>query len=85
MQLLVLPQGQNDHKSKHFESLQDIEAATLAKLKTLTREDFQSCFEKWQERWVKSVPSKREYFEGDEWQDVFYCNNLEFKFFNHMP
>jgi len=51
-------------KGKHFESIQDIEAATTAQLKTLTKEDFQNCFRKWQERWDKCVRSGGEYFEG---------------------
>jgi len=36
-------------KGKHFESIQDIETATTAQLNTLTKEDFQNCFRKWQE------------------------------------
>jgi len=44
-------------KGKRFESIQDIEAATKAQLKTLTKEDFQNCFRKWQERWDKCVQS----------------------------
>jgi len=51
-------------KGKRFESIQDIEAATTAQLKTLTKEDFQNCFRKWQERWDKCVRSEGEYFEG---------------------
>jgi len=34
-------------KGKRFESIQDIEAATTAQLKTLTKQDFQNCFRKW--------------------------------------
>jgi hypothetical protein len=34
-------------KGKRFESIQDIEAATMAQLKTLAQEDFQK-FRKWQ-------------------------------------
>ena len=52
-------------KDKCFESIQDIKAATTAQLKTLTKEDFQNCFRKWQERWDKCVQSEGEYFEGD--------------------
>jgi len=33
-------------KGKRFESIQDIEAATTAQLKTLTKEDFHNCFRK---------------------------------------
>jgi hypothetical protein len=52
-------------KGKGFESSQDIETATTAQVKTITKEDFQKCFRKWQERWVKCVRSEGEYFEGD--------------------
>ena len=45
-------------KGKRFESIQDIEAATTAQLKTLTKEDFQNCFRKWQGRWDKCVRSE---------------------------
>ena len=37
-------------KGKCFESIQDVEEATPELLKTLTKEDFQNCFRKWQER-----------------------------------
>jgi len=52
-------------KGKRFESIQDIEAATTAHLKTFTKDDFQNCFRKWQERWDKCVRSEKECFEGD--------------------
>jgi len=52
-------------KGKRFGSIQDTKATTTAKLKTLTKEDFQNCFRKWQERWDKCVRSGEEYFEGD--------------------
>jgi hypothetical protein len=52
-------------KGKRFESIQDIEAATTAQLKTLTKEYFQNCSRTWQERWDKCVRSEGECFEGD--------------------
>jgi len=61
----LFPKVKMTMKGKRFESFQDTEAATTAQLKTLTKEDFQNCFRKWQERWDKCVQSKREYFEGD--------------------
>jgi len=36
-------------KGKGFEMIQDIKAAMTTQLKTLTKEDFQNCFRKWQE------------------------------------
>jgi len=52
-------------KGKHFESIQDIEAATTAQLRTITKEDFQNCFRKSHERWNICVRNKGEYSEGD--------------------
>ena len=60
----LFPKVKMTMKGKRFESIQDIEAATTAQLKTLTKEDFQNCFRKWQERWDKCVRSEGEYFEG---------------------
>ena len=61
----LFPKVKITMKGKRFESIQDIEAATTAQLKTLTKKDFQNCFRKWQERWDKCVRSEGEYFEGD--------------------
>ena len=47
-------------KVKCFASIQDIEAATIAQLKTLMKEDFKNCFRKWQEQWDKCVQSERD-------------------------
>ena len=47
----LFPKVKITRKGKRFESIQDIEAATTAQLKKLTKEDFQNCFRKWQERW----------------------------------
>jgi hypothetical protein len=52
-------------KGKRFASIAEIEAATTTRLKGLTKDDFQVCFKKWQERWNKCVASQGDYFEGD--------------------
>ena len=61
----LFPKVKMTMKGNHFESIQGIKAATTTQLKTLTKEDFQNCFRKWQERWDKCVRSEEEYFEGD--------------------
>ena len=42
----LFPEVKMTMKGKRFESIQDIEVATTAQLKTLTKEDFQNCFRK---------------------------------------
>lgn len=44
--------------------MQDIKAATTAPPKTLTREDFQSCFRRWQGRWDTCVPREGSILRG---------------------
>ena len=62
----LFPKVKMTMKGKHFESIQDIEAATTAQLKTLTKEDFQNYIRKWQGRWDDNrVRSEGECFEGD--------------------
>ena len=43
----LFPKVKMTMKGKRFESIQDIEAATTAQLKTPTKEDGQNCFRKW--------------------------------------
>jgi len=45
----LFPKVKTTMKGKCFELIQDIETATTAQLKSLTKEDFQNCFRKWQE------------------------------------
>ena len=60
----LFPKVKMTMKGKRFKLIQDIEAATTAHLKTLTKEDLQDCFRKWQQRWNNCVRSNGEYFEG---------------------
>jgi transposase len=52
-------------KGKRFETIEDIKSNTTDRLKLLKKEDFQTCFRQWQERWNKCVCAEGEYFEGD--------------------
>jgi len=44
----LFPKVKMTMKGKRLESIQDIEAATTAQLKTLTKKEFQNCYRKWQ-------------------------------------
>jgi hypothetical protein len=54
----LFPKVKMTMKGKRFESIQDLEAALTQQLKTLTKQDFQNCFRKWQERLDKCVRSE---------------------------
>jgi transposase len=40
-------------KGNRFDTIPEIEATTKERLRALTKDDFQSCFRSWQDRWNK--------------------------------
>jgi hypothetical protein len=42
-------------KGNPFDTIPEIEAATKECLRALTKDDFQSCFRSWQDRWNKCM------------------------------
>ena len=53
-------------RGQHWEDVETIKQETTRKLKSLTAEDFQGCFEQWKKRWDKCIVTNGEYFEGDK-------------------
>jgi hypothetical protein len=45
-----------------------MEAESQAVLNTLTEQDFQDTFKKWQKRWERRIRVEGNYFEGDSGQ-----------------
>jgi hypothetical protein len=52
-------------KGRRFDEVDTIKMNTTRELNTLSRKDFQRCFQKWQESWDKRILSAGDYFEGD--------------------
>ena len=52
-------------KGRHFLSIEEIEAELQQVLNMLKPEDFNECFQKWQNRWDRCIQAQGEYFEGD--------------------
>jgi hypothetical protein len=48
-------------KGNRFDTIPGIDAATKERLRELTKDDFQSCFRSWQDRWNKCMDSKGDY------------------------
>jgi hypothetical protein len=42
-----------------------IEAESQVVLNTLTEQDFQDAFKKWQKRWERCIRAEGDYFKGD--------------------
>jgi [histone H3]-lysine36 N-dimethyltransferase SETMAR len=52
-------------KGHRFQDVSTIIENTTRELMSISKEDFQSCFAKWQERWNHCVYAGGDYFEGD--------------------
>ena len=61
----LFPELKKAMKGKRFESSEDMKSSTTDILKAISKEDFQKCFQQWQERWNKCVCAEVQYFEGD--------------------
>jgi len=51
-------------KGRRFQTVEEIQAESLAVLNTLRENDFQECFKNWQHRWDRCQASG-DYFETD--------------------
>ena len=52
-------------KGSRFDDVDTIKMNATQQLNNVTEEDFQRCFQQWQERWRKCIVSEGDYFEGD--------------------
>jgi hypothetical protein len=52
-------------RGTHFLSVEDVKAKTTEILNSLSENDLQNCFERWQHRMQLCVNSEGNYFEGD--------------------
>jgi len=52
-------------KWRRFVSTEEIQAESQQVLNMLMPEDFNECFEKWQNRWDRCIQAQGDYFEGD--------------------
>jgi hypothetical protein len=55
-------------KSRHFDTIEVIEAESQAVLNILTEHDLQDAFKKWQKRCKRYLREEGDYFEGDSGQ-----------------
>jgi hypothetical protein len=52
-------------KGRHFDIIEVIKAESQAVLNTLSEQDFQDAFKKWQKRWKLYVCVEGDYLKGD--------------------
>ncbi|GFG29678.1 hypothetical protein Cfor_07131 [Coptotermes formosanus] len=52
-------------KGQHFNRIEEIQTESQDLMKTLTRNDFQQCFQSRKSRWDPCINAQGDYFEGD--------------------
>jgi hypothetical protein len=60
----LIPQLKIKLKGRHFDTA-EIKAESQVVLYTLTENDFQDAFKKWQKRWKQSISAEADYVEGN--------------------
>ena len=53
-------------RGRHFGTLENIEKAVTDQLKAIPVNDYQRCYEEWEQRPRRCVDSQGNYFEGDK-------------------
>lgn len=52
-------------KGRRFDDVDSIKMNATQQLNGVQKDEFQKCFQQWQERWRKCIVSEGDYFEGD--------------------
>jgi histone-lysine N-methyltransferase SETMAR len=61
----LFPKLKSTMKGRRFQTIDDIQVNTENELKTIPKQAYQECPEKWKRRWKRCILSQGEYFEGD--------------------
>jgi hypothetical protein len=64
-QTFLFPRMKKTLKGMRFSDVDGVKENTLTALKSISCQEFQSCFQQWKKRWDKCIDSHAEYFEGD--------------------
>ena len=62
----LFPKIKRTLKGRRFTAIDDIKSASLQELKTISKIEFEKCFEDCKKRWHKCIISNGDYFEGEK-------------------
>ena len=62
---ILFPKRKNVLKERHFETLGNIQKSVTGLLKIIPVEDFQRCYQKWEQCLHRCVAAQGNYFEGN--------------------
>jgi hypothetical protein len=57
-------------KEKQFQDVMEIQLNTTWQLQTIPKQAYQTCIEKWKDRWNRCMQSGGSYFEGDNFEKL---------------
>jgi histone-lysine N-methyltransferase SETMAR len=64
----IFPKLKNTLKGKRFQDVADIQLNTTRQLQVIPKQAYQTCIEKWKDRWNRFIKSGGSYFEGDNFE-----------------
>jgi hypothetical protein len=64
----LFPRLKSTLKSKRFQDVAEIQLNTTRQLQAIPKEAYQTCTEKWKDRWNRCIQSGGSYFEGDNFE-----------------
>ncbi len=67
----AFPKVKKALKNVHWGSIEEIERFMKQALKVLTQEEFEDCFQQWEECWSKCVSMKENHFEEGRVPDMY--------------
>jgi hypothetical protein len=62
----LFPKLKTHLKGHHFETVENLQVAATRALNNISSENFQHCYEEWQQRWNCCMRSQGANFEGDK-------------------
>jgi hypothetical protein len=65
---LLFPRLKSTEKGKRFQDVMEIQLNTTWQLQAIPKQAYQTCTEKWKDRWNRCIQSRGSYFEGDNFE-----------------
>jgi transposase len=64
----LFPRLKSTLKGKRFQDVAEIQLNTTRQLQAIPKQAYQTCIEKWKDRWNRRMQSGGSYFEGDNFE-----------------
>lgn len=62
----LFPRLKKNLKGKRFDTIEEIQENSQKELQSISKFEFEKCFQQWEKRWHKCFAADGKYFEGDK-------------------